>query len=263
MCAPRAELCTNNAVSRCDESGGWAPPAACPEARPLCSKTGEPRCVGVVDLIVGATHAAARFADGSVRSWGTNDAARLGDAHTEQTEESEQTEQTERTEQTEEGAESAATVDTEITAGFASFALGSRHGCGVNDDGAVMCWGANDFGQLGTGDLVSHEKPVAVSGLADVAERKVGANHSCARTGGGELWCWGKNDRGQLGRGTLGVSSAARVAGIADAEQLGVGEAFACARTRAGLVLCWGAGDRGQLGGGRTSDANSPVVIVW
>jgi len=41
-------------------------------------------------------------------------------------------------------------------------ACGSRHSLAVTSDGHACSWGANDYGQLGHGDLVSRDSPTVV-----------------------------------------------------------------------------------------------------
>ncbi|MBW2453980.1 MAG: hypothetical protein JRI68_05705 [Deltaproteobacteria bacterium] len=41
-------------------------------------------------------------------------------------------------------------------------ALGYKHGCAVTTDGEVLCWGLNNHGQLGTGDITAQVSPQPV-----------------------------------------------------------------------------------------------------
>jgi alpha-tubulin suppressor-like RCC1 family protein len=68
------------------------------------------------------------------------------------------------------------------------------------DDGAAYCWGANDDGQLGNGELTQSPVPVAVSGGYTFSEISAGDGHGCAVTDGGDAYCWGSNLKGQLGQ---------------------------------------------------------------
>ena len=42
-----------------------------------------------------------------------------------------------------------------------TIASGLGHICGIRDDGTLWCWGANDFGQLGTGDFDEFSEDLA------------------------------------------------------------------------------------------------------
>ncbi len=66
--------------------------------------------------------------------------------------------------------------------------------------------GANTYGQLGNGTLVSSAKPVEVKGLR-ATQVATGRNHTCASTTAGRLVCWGGNENGQLGRPGAGTAT--------------------------------------------------------
>jgi alpha-tubulin suppressor-like RCC1 family protein len=76
-------------------------------------------------------------------------------------------------------------------------AMGGEHAC-VIERGAVRCWGANGWGQLGDGSLSGASSPVRVSGLRRARAVALGKEHSCALVGE-LLHCWGRNDDGQAG----------------------------------------------------------------
>jgi alpha-tubulin suppressor-like RCC1 family protein len=75
-----------------------------------------------------------------------------------------------------------------------SFALGS--------DGTVMAWGANEFGQLGTGNMTSPTSPVKVPGLTEVTAIAAGSHHSLDLLRSGKVEAAGENAFGQVGNGT-------------------------------------------------------------
>lgn len=72
--------------------------------------------------------------------------------------------------------------------------LGAGHGCARQKSGTVVCWGANDVGQLG-----NVRTGAAVKGLVDASAIGLGARHSCAVRGKGDVACWGGNEFGALG----------------------------------------------------------------
>ena len=81
---------------------------------------------------------------------------------------------------------------------------GRSHMCAIKNDGTVWCWGSNDRGQLGNGEVGgSQSKPVQVAGIKDPTSIAAGSQFSCAAIEDGSVKCWGYNQRGQLGDGTL------------------------------------------------------------
>ena len=49
------------------------------------------------------------------------------------------------------------------------------HVCALLSDASVMCWGLNDYGQLGVGDTSNRNTPTAVSGLSNVVQIEAGS----------------------------------------------------------------------------------------
>ncbi len=88
----------------------------------------------------------------------------------------------------------------------ASVSVGANHVCMLDTGSGVWCWGANTFGQLGNGTLVSSAKPVEVKGLLATTVA-TGRNHTCASMTAGRLVCWGGNENGQLGRPGAGTAT--------------------------------------------------------
>jgi len=139
---------------------------------------------------------------------------------------------------------------------------GGRHSCTVVS-GRAFCWGANDRGQLGDGELETRDAPTAVVGDLEFMQVSAGLAHSCGVTRGGEAYCWGADDRGQLGDATTTSRSApVRVAGSYSFRLVRTGNTHTCGLTTGGEVACWGANDRGQLGDGSTSLRSSPVRVA-
>lgn len=80
------------------------------------------------------------------------------------------------------------------------------HYCSVTTSDTALCWGSNDFGQLGDSSTVDRASPAMVPGLTDVASVTAGGVHSCAITHDGLAYCWGWNGHGQLGIGSKRAS---------------------------------------------------------
>ncbi len=74
--------------------------------------------------------------------------------------------------------------------------------CALRDDRTLLCWGANNLGQLGRGTISTRAlSPDPAGGFDDWIAYAVGEGHVCAVREGGSLYCWGGNDLGQLGVG--------------------------------------------------------------
>lgn len=129
--------------------------------------------------------------------------------------------------------------------GWRMVSVGSEHGCGVMNTGAVKCWGANFSGQLGLSSQFtpSTQAPIDVAGISNAILVDANYQNSCAVLLSGEVMCWGANFSGQLGDpmnfNAEGTPTA--VQGLsAAAVEVSVGSEFACARLVTGSIECWG-----------------------
>lgn len=150
---------------------------------------------------------------------------------------------------------------------YTSVSVGMSHGCAIDEDGALFCFGSNVAGESGRVDpespggarpvpLAARATMVSCGGGYDVRVETplrftltpIGAGHTCALTEDGALYCWGANDRGQLGDGTRRSTPVPQRVPIAFPAQLSAGGAHTCAIDRAGALYCWGDNTYGQLG---------------
>ncbi|HEU5060576.1 MAG TPA: hypothetical protein VFU21_28790 [Kofleriaceae bacterium] len=144
-------------------------------------------------------------------------------------------------------------------------AAGDCHTCLLHG-AALSCWGCNDAGQLGTGDLDDRPSPARITPLSSAETLAAGGAHSCAiKTAA--LSCWGANDAGQLGTG--GTDDAPDPARVDGSWQRVVGGAeHTCAIATGGALQCWGRNRDGQLGLGAPSETQlDPAAVdddgVW
>ena len=158
--------------------------------------------------------------------------------------------------------------------------------CALDTAGKVYCWGANQYGQLGTdtghasyGGTNPHWRspvPVAVTaggmGGRVVDDIASAVTATCGLVKAENLiYCWGFNDRGVLGRGPGTANGAIFATPAPVAMQtpglqgqtidyiMGGANRF-CAVTLEKRAYCWGAGGTyGQIGDGSQSDRNVPT----
>jgi alpha-tubulin suppressor-like RCC1 family protein len=165
---------------------------------------------------------------------------------------------------------------------FTQIEPGISHVCALGDDANAYCWGANQYGQLGLGNLTAVNIPTQVTDTGDVVEISVGGNTTCILRTSGAVSCAGDNQEGQIGDalmdhggecggaatgccGPMGTDCSwdfATVDGLTDATAVGVGWRHACAVRTAGDVVCWGYNTKMQLGNGTRERSNTPVVVL-
>lgn len=144
-----------------------------------------------------------------------------------------------------------------------SIAAGAAHGCAITDTGNVLCWGSNQFGQLGDNSTTDRNQPVNVPGVSGATALAAGFGHTCAVLSNGKAKCWGNNYSGQLGDGTTTQRNLpVDVAGLAGASAISVGDQHTCAIVNNGSVECWGQNQLGQLGDGSGLDSTAPVIVA-
>ncbi len=187
----------------------------------------------VINIAAGDGFTCARVGAGVVKCWGQGGLGQLGDGNK---------------------TDSLAPVTVASLPNLAlspgTLAAGRRHACTLTVVGDVLCWGANDSGQLGDGTTTLRAKPVAVIGVGGALAIGAGDTHTCALVKGGAVWCWGDGGIGQLGDGKTNFSTKPVQAQGLTASALSVGRHHACAIANDKRAWCWGAGDYGQLGNG-------------
>jgi alpha-tubulin suppressor-like RCC1 family protein len=198
-------------------------------------------------VVSGANHSCALLDNNNVKCWGVNNFRQLGTP-------------------TNTVPYSSTPVDVPgLSNNITQLASMADHTCGIHSGGAVSCWGADSFGQLGDGTVAPFKGAVTVAGLgADARQISTGISHTCALIAGGGVKCWGSNEFGQLGNGNSTTSSKpVSVIGLSrPASEISVGGYHSCARLDNNDVYCWGRGTKGQLGnGGNTSSLTAVKVL--
>jgi alpha-tubulin suppressor-like RCC1 family protein len=138
---------------------------------------------GIKAITTGANHTCALNDDGGVNCWGNGTSGQLGNGTT--------------------PSQSPPVTVTGLLSGVQAISAGESHTCALLNSGGVKCWGRNNYGQLGSGDITYRYIPTDVIGLTSgVKEISVGYAHACALLNTGGVKCWGENYSGQLGTGT-------------------------------------------------------------
>lgn len=89
-----------------------------------------------------------------------------------------------------------------LAKGTAAVKMGVSHACALTTKGKVLCWGANNYGELGDNSVVNRLTPVGVYNLGKSSKLSVGYLHTCVVTSKRAVKCWGYNGYGALGDGT-------------------------------------------------------------
>lgn len=151
----------------------------------------------VSQVVTGWMHTCVLFDNGKVRCWGLGQHGQLGNGNTTDwgsTEERSVANQT----------------DVRLSGRAVQVAVGQYHSCALLESGQVVCWGDNEYGQLGLGNTVNmgdNETALEAANLGpDTKALQIGAgdDHTCALLDTGSVRCWGANYYGQLGLGNTG-----------------------------------------------------------
>jgi alpha-tubulin suppressor-like RCC1 family protein len=171
--------------------------------------------------------------------------------------------------------------------------MGYAHGCAINADRTVSCWGKDDYRQTGqpstaicgtapyTVTCQPHVSPVA--GLSNVQALGLADNSSCALDLAGAVRCWGSFAAGELGTfdgdaGSGDAGSTCAESGDASAPCSEVPQLIAlprpavsisggedwngaayCAVLDDGTLACWGSDASGELAINQTTSAPNPT----
>ena len=201
------------------------------------------------------SHTCAILDDGSVSCWGYNTYGQLGDG----------------TDTLRNTPTQTSSLGTDRTA--VAISAGFRHTCAILDDGSVSCWGWNNNGvdgggQLGDGTTTDHSTPTQTSTLGTdrtAIAIAAGGDHTCAILDDGSVSCWGNNSQGRLGDGTttdrLTPTQTSSLGEGRTAVAITAGYGYTCAILDDRSVSCWGWNIFGQLGDGTTNDRFTPTAI--
>lgn len=191
-------------------------------------------------------------ADGSLWGWGTNTNGQLGIGN--------------QTSPQKSPVQVKDPPGTGFLTGVVAVSSGPNHTLALTSTGQVYGWGANSFGQAGTGGVVSPQtKPVLVTSLMGVIAIAAGDRHSVALKQDGSVWVWGYNFQGFLGTGstTSPVLTPTQVPGIGNVVAIAAGPDLTLAIRADDSVSrsLWSWGD-GTLAGGKLFDGAAVLRTV-
>jgi alpha-tubulin suppressor-like RCC1 family protein len=188
-------------------------------------------------------HTLAVLTTGAVIGWGFNDVGLLGDATT---------------------VGPRLTPVTASISAVTSLRTSFAHSCAVDALGALRCWGASFFGELGLGNITtSVPTPTVVTLPAQAAAVALGAYHTCALLVDGRVSCWGKNDYKQVGGALNEEPSPQLVTAVgSDAVRIIAGYYHSCALMKDGALKCWGGNYNGQLGSALPATSSATPLTV-
>lgn len=118
------------------------------------------------------------------------------------------------------------------------------HRVARTDAGAVWSFGADQYGQFGTGAQLGYtEQVVAMKDVTGARAAGAGEGTTCIVRADGTVACVGKRfeDRGA-------ALALLPITGVDHAVDVAVGDVHACALIAGGTVRCWGDGQSGVLG---------------
>ena len=237
----------------------------------------------VTSVSAGYAHTLAVGEGGSVMAWGLNSDGQLGVGSSAGPEACEEV--------ISKKVEPCSTTPVAVPglSGVKQVAAGGSHSLALLENGTVLAWGNNFYGQLGQGTIDGPEtcetpgytnpvhscstSPIAVPGLTGVVAVAAGANASFALLENGTVLGWGLNEFGELGDGDAGVEpcgeGASRcnlaptpVSGLSHVTAIASGQAHSLALLSDGTVMAWGSNNTGEIGDGSQQDAYVPEPVT-
>ncbi|MCU6710970.1 Ig-like domain-containing protein [Paenibacillus sp. J5C_2022] len=201
----------------------------------------------VIAIAAGEYHSVALRADGTVWTWGHNEAGSLGDGTF-----------LNRLSPVQVAGESGDGALQGIVSISASY-----HTTALDADGNLWTWGYNNQGQLGDGTTVNRAVPLKAKGHS-FTSASAGSYHTIALKADGSVWGWGGNEYNQLGADSQSNSLIPVEVGIDGGEAAVVsgGGYHSAAIMKNGQVATWGNNQYGQLGKGIVEEYSAPAMSL-
>jgi gliding motility-associated-like protein len=154
-------------------------------------------------------------------------------------------------------------------------ATGNYTGYALTEDGKVINWGYNLYGQLGNGsfstDVLNPDYVLKAPGdtLKNVKTITAGGVFCMALLCDGTVWVWGRNDWGQLGQNNstnsayaIQVKNNPGTGPLSNIKKIEAGDNYCFALSNSDTLWTWGSNVFGQLGIGSTATRRSLPVYV-
>lgn len=206
----------------------------------LNTPTDVPALASATNVAMGDTYACALFS-GSAKCWGSNSRGQLGV-----------------------GAADLRLYPvmvqgvTATNAPGAKIATGLGHSCSISGT-SVVCWGNNNFGQLGNNTTSSSLTPVTAQISGTPTAVVAGDYFTCALIDDGNVKCWGLGLAGQLGVGSGASSPVPLTIGISASKITASGDT-ACALLTTQKIVCWGKNVDGNVGDSTNTNKLVPTT---
>jgi alpha-tubulin suppressor-like RCC1 family protein len=147
------------------------------------------------------------------------------------------------------------------------------HVLALTENGTIVAWGDNSYGQLGDDTIVGKNYPILTKNIStQIIDIDAGLGFSLAVTKDGKVYSWGKNDQGQLGLNDLERKKVPTlITALAERNvyitKVSAGFSHTLALSSAGDLYTWGHNLYGALGLGiqSTDIQNVPEIIkpIW
>lgn len=139
---------------------------------------------------------------------------------------------------------------------------GTNHTLATKVDGTLWAWGRNNTGQLGDNTTINKITPTQIGLGTNWQNVMASILHSVATKSDGSLWTWGDNTNGQLGDGTVvGKIIPVNIATVVNCNWIAKGHQHTLAKKSDGTLWSWGGNASGQLGDATNTQKNSPVGV--
>ena len=153
---------------------------------------------------------------------------------------------------------------------FSEIATGGSHTCSLRKSALttdVVCWGMNNFGQLGNGAYGGVGKNIIHASDYDGNWTHIssGNSHVCGVVEHFQVYCWGSGFLGQVGSGesldrTDPILVFSSEVGV---RMLDSGSFHNCILEFSDVIRCWGWNGYGQIGDGTIYDKFHPTEVTF